>query len=404
MRKTIFVLLAVLSFLSCKDEISVITSKQPGKIVGTVLPKESIATIQLFQGEIIATTTTSNGVFKLSNLAPGNYRLIIKADNFGKQEIENIKVEDGEGNDIGTIKLSKYPYPLISTSPFDGEKNISVPTSSIRFDFSEEISPASLENSFQIEPNVEINDFHSSSRKYFYIYATLDFNTEYKVTIDTNVITEYGEHLEFPVTFTFHTINFMLDRVDYPYFYNSSNDRIDLSFNGVVSETFKEHIFVEPSIPFEIVKQASKSTWISILPSFGWKADTTFSIILKQSLEEVNGATLEKDTSIVFTTPKLKITATSPKENQYYIDTNVVISIQTNYILDEGTIKNAISISPNVNYTTLPYRSSGQTNIRLYPDVLTPATKYTVTVDKSLTDYYGVPLNDNYSFSFTTRE
>ena len=134
MRKTIFILLAVLSLLSCKDEINVITSKQPGKIVGTVLPKESIATIQLLQGEIIATTTTSNGIFKLSNGSPGNYRLIIKADNFGKQEIEDIKVEDGEGNDIGTIKLSKYPYPLISTSPFDGEKNISVPARTIRFE------------------------------------------------------------------------------------------------------------------------------------------------------------------------------------------------------------------------------------------------------------------------------
>jgi len=408
MRKVMFVLLAVLIFISCKDEINVITSKQPGKIVGTVLPKEAIATIQLLQGEIIATTTTSNGVFKLSDVSPGIYRLIIKADNFGKQEIENIEVDDGEGNDIGTIILSKYPFPLVSTSPFDGEKSISAPARSIRFDFSEDISPSSIENSLKIEPNATINEFYVSSKKHFVFYTELNFGIEYKVTLDTNVITEYGVHLEFPISFTFSTINFMLDGVNYPYFSYKNNNPIELYFNGIVSETFEEHIFIEPSIPFEIVKQESRgrraSTRISILPTFGWKADTKFSIIVNQSLEEVNGATLEKDTSIVFATPKLKITKTFPRNNQYYIDTNAVISIETNYMLDEGTIKNATSISPDINVTIIPFPSYGRTNIKLYPDQLTPATKYTVTIDKSLTDYYGVPLNDNYSFSFTTRE
>ncbi len=408
MQKAIFILLVVLSFISCKDEINVITSKQPGKISGTVLPKEAIATIQLLQGEIITTTTTSNGVFKLSNVSPGIYRLIIKADNFGKQKLENIKVEDGEGNDIGTIKLSKYPYPLISTSPFDGEKYISAPTSAIRFDFSDDIYPPSLENSFKIEPNAIINEFYISNKKHFTFYTTLNFDTEYQVTLDTNVITEYGEHLEFPATFSFHTINFMLSRVDYPYFSRDGDDPIELYFNGLVSETFEEYISVKPSIPIVIVKQDNgsryKTSKINILPTFGWKADTTFNIILSQSLEEVNGATLEKDTTIIFTTPELNITATFPRNGEYYIDTNVVISIETNYLLDEGTIKSAVSLSPDANFTVVPYPGFGRTIIRLYPDQLTPATTYTVTIDKSLTDYYGVPLNNNYSFSFTTRE
>jgi len=405
MRKTIFILLTALAFISCKDEINVITSKQPGKIVGTVLPKETIATIQLLQGEIIATTTTSNGVFKLSDVSPGIYRLIIKADNFGKQEIENIEVDDGEGNDIGTIILSKYPFPLVSTSPFDGEKSTSAPASSIRFDFSEDIFPSSIESSFKIEPTATINEFYVSSKKHFVFYTELNFGTEYKVTLDTNVITEYGE---FPATFSFHTINFMLYRVDYPYFSRDGDDPIELYFNGLVSETFEEHISVKPSIPIVIVKQDNRSRYktskINILPTFGWKADTTFSITLSQSLEEVNGATLEKDTTIIFTTPELNITATIPRNGEYYIDTNAVISIETNYLLDEGTIKNAVSLSPDVNFTVVPYPGFGRTIIRLYPDQLMPATEYTVTVNKSLTDYYGVPLNDNYSFSFTTRE
>jgi hypothetical protein len=101
MKKGLFLILILLFSISCKDEINVITSKQPGKIVGTVLPKESIATITLYQGEIIATVKTVNGIFQFEDVQPGIYRITIKTENLGKQYIQNIKVEDGEGNDIG---------------------------------------------------------------------------------------------------------------------------------------------------------------------------------------------------------------------------------------------------------------------------------------------------------------
>ena len=415
MKKTAMLLLILLTFISCKDEINVITSKQPGKIVGTVLPKESVATIQLIQGEIISTTDTDNGIFQFEDVSPGIYRLSIKADNYGKQEIENIKVEDGEGNDIGVIELSKYPYPLTLTTPFDGAKNVSATSTNIRFTFSEEIDPSSVESGFSIEPNVKIIRYYSSSsNKYFYFEAALNFGTQYKVTLDTSVTTIFGEHMEFPSVLNFFTEYFILSSVTYPIIYSNSYDYLSLKFNGVPSENYEESISIDPELTIIATHNTGARyvrdnqyfySGIKIIPVNGWIADTTFSITISKSLKEFNGANLRNDTTITFTTPPLQIIETFPLDGQHFVDTSSSIRIKPNYLLDQGTIQNAVSISPEVNYSLHTTTNNGQTIFYLLQEeTFAPGTNYTVTINKSLTDIYGVPMKKDYSFSFTTKE
>ncbi len=402
MKKLALLILILLSFLSCKDEINVITSKQPGKIIGTVLPRESNATIKLIQGEVISETVTKNGVFKFEDVPPGIYRLSIKAKNFGKQKIEKIKVEDGEGNDIGVIQLSKYPYPLISTTPFDGAINVSAPSGLLRFAFSEGIDPSTLEQGFSIEPKVIIDRIYFSGKRNFSYYTTFNFGTEYKITLDTTVITEYGEHLEFPVAFTFTTLDFGLQDVRYPQFSRYSNYPLDLLFNGELLNNLENLVTVEPDVSVEVLQYGNSG--IRVTPTIGWMADTTINITVSKLLEEINGATLESDTTISFTTPRLKIVETIPSKNQYYVERNSTISVEANYILDESSIKDAISISPNVDFQITTRLRYGRTSFYLYPSQLSANTKYTITIAKSLTDFYGVPLREDYIFSFTTKE
>lgn len=402
MKKLAILLLVFITFVSCKDEINVITSKQPGKIVGTVLPKEAVATVELIQGEIISTTVTNNGIFQFQDVNPGIYRLTIKADDYGKQEIENIRVEDGEGNDIGIIELLKYPYPLRDISPFDGAENISR-TTSLRFEFSENIDPSSFERALTIEPKVITDRIYSTDKNDFRYYTTFNFGTKYEVTLDTTITTEYGEHLEFPYTMTFTTIDFMLDNIRYPDESRNSSNSLYLYFNGEIADNFEHLVTIDPDISAEIELYSPSS--IRVYPYFGWMADTNFNITISESLEEINGATLKSDTTISFTTPKLKIVDTQPSNNQHYIPTYSSILIVANYMLDEESIQNAISITPNVEFDIGTGTSQGSTVIMLFPKTeLSPNTEYTVTIDKSLTDYYGVPLSEDYMFSFTTRE
>ena len=402
MKKSALFILILLSFLACKDEINVITSKQPGKIVGTVLPLESNATIKLIQGEVISETVTQNGVFKFEDVPPGIYRLSIKAENFGKQEIERIKVEDSEGNDIGVIQLSKYPYPLISTSPFDGAINVSTQSSYLQFEFSEDIDLSSLNKSIKVEPKVIIDRIYSSNKKRFSFYTSFKLGTKYEVTLDTNVVTEYGEHLEFPVAFTFTTSDFALYGVRYPQFSRHNNDPLELSFNGELLNNLENMVTVEPNISVEVLQYSSSR--IRVIPTIGWMADKTFNITVSKSLTEVNGATLKKDTTITFTTPELKIIKTFPVDKQSFIDTTSTVIVYSNYLLNEGSIKDAISISPSVDFQIATHTRYGRTEFRLFPSQLSANTKYTITINKSLTDIYGVPLREDYVFSFTTKE
>ncbi len=402
MKKSLVVFLTILTLISCKDEITIVTSKQPGKIVGTVLPKESVATVQLIQGEVISTKATENGLFQFDDISPGIYRLSIKAENYGRQEIKDIKVEDGEGNDIGIIELSKFPYPLVSTTPFDKASNISAQSGSLRFEFSESIDPSSFEQALTIEPETIINRLSFSNNRYVYVYATLNFSTEYKVTLDTNLVTEFGKHLEFPVELNFTTNDFEIERIRYPFISGNDNSPLVIYFNSALSQDVENIISVDPEIPVETTLYGDSG--IKIAPPLGWKADTTFNITVNQSLKEINGATLTRDTVLTFSTPKLKILDTSPINNQYYIDTTAIIQVETNYYLNEGTIKDAVSISPDVDFQIYTYTNYGNSIFRLYPSHLSPNTKYTLTINKSLTDVYGVPLNEDYIFSFTTKE
>ncbi|MCF6268876.1 MAG: Ig-like domain-containing protein [Melioribacteraceae bacterium] len=412
MKNLITLIIVVFLLISCQDEINVITTKQPGKIVGTVLPQESIATIKLIQGEVVSTTTTENGVFTFEDVEPGIYRISIKADNFGKQEIENIKVEDGEGNDIGTIHLSKYPYPLISTSPFDGEVNVN-PFGDMILSFSEKIDPSALESGISIEPNAEIlRRYYSSSNQYFYFDLELNFETEYIVTLDTTITTIYGEPLEFPAIFTFRTNYFALTEVDYPIISSYRYEALSLYFNGGLSENYEESITIEPAIPIMTNLSTNRRyvkrnrvgySGFSILPINGWMADTTFNITVSKNLEEINGANLRKDTTITFTTPSLTVIKSTPVDGAYFRDIYTNIRIETNYLLDQGTIQNAVSISPNVEYVIQTQVYNNRTIIYLNPNnTLAPETEYTFTLNTSLTDIYGVNLREDYILTFNT--
>jgi Bacterial Ig-like domain len=301
------------------------------------------------------------------------------------------------------IELSKFPYPLLSTSPTDGTINNSTNYSNIQFNFSEKIDPASIQQAFNVTPKVTIDRFYYSTKKYFIFNTSFKLGTEYTVTLDTSLVSEYGEHLEFPASFSFKTENFKIEYINYPYSSYYSNAEITLRFNGVVNKNQKNLISIEPNIPIDYVEYSSNN--ILIRPNFGWQADTTFNITISKYFKEVNGATLENDTIISFTTPELQISKTRPTNGQNFINTESNIQIETNFILDENTIKDAINITPSINFDLTTYSNNGRTHFLIYPNQpFFSNTKYTVTINKSLTDYYGVPLSEEYNFSFTTKE
>ncbi|MGC9363288.1 MAG: hypothetical protein ACP5FZ_01825 [Fidelibacterota bacterium] len=69
--KKCLILIAVLFLVSCQPEINVIISKEPGMISGVVVPADVEATVELYQGTLVAETVTdAGGVFVFTDVDP----------------------------------------------------------------------------------------------------------------------------------------------------------------------------------------------------------------------------------------------------------------------------------------------------------------------------------------------
>ena len=407
MVKTIFLLASLLMLYSCEKNITVTLEKEPGSIVGIVLPANVQATVELYYGQLIETTTTDeNGYFMFQDVSPGTYTLRVRADNYGTQEREGIHVLEGEGYDVGTIELSPLPYPVSYISPFNGQKNVSMHLGygTIVVYFNKEMDSESLKNALQIEPAVNDLEIEIRSRGYTALTAngTFKFNTTYIVSVDTTAKTNTGERLEFPLTSTFTTENFRITSVSFNYdaYYTSS---VNFSFNGIIDEDeFLNKLTISPPVfIYTSTYQSYDYNRISLSPIVSWIPDTIH-FFIDGTLQEIGGAYLENDTSFTITMPDLQVIETSPYDNQHFVSINSSISIRMNYVIDEGTIPSSMSITPSVGFGIGTAVHSNKSYITLYPDSLIGNTEYKVDISTALKDYYGGNLKEPYSFSFVT--
>jgi hypothetical protein len=125
-------------------------------------------------------------------------------------------------------------------------------------------------------------------------------------------------------------------------------------------------------------------------------------IIINGNLQEVGGATLIQDTSFTFKVPPLKVVNTVPYRDQHFVSTETSINVRMNNILDESSIKSAVSIIPQTGYSISTLTRPGYTQFTLDPDSLKSNTEYTVLISNTLKDYYGGNFNQDYTLSFKT--
>ena len=156
--KLLFLLtLIVFILISCNDDINVTLEKEPGTLYGRVLPLNINSRADLYQGTLLKTANTDNdGYFTFSDLNPGGYLLKATADNYGTTE-SKVKIEDGEGYDMGTIELLNFPFPISDIQPYDGATDVAnhFNRARIYIYMSKSVNTQDFENAFSISPAVE---------------------------------------------------------------------------------------------------------------------------------------------------------------------------------------------------------------------------------------------------------
>ncbi len=395
----------VLILFSCNDDVNVTLEKEPGTLYGRVLPLNINSQAELYQGTLIKTADTDNdGYFTFSGLNPGAYRIKVKADNYGTVE-SKVYIEDGEGNDMGTIELTNLPYPLSSITPYDGATGVNNDFNNARVDiyFTKNVNHESFINALSILPTVEGLTITNSGSRFSSarIEGKFKFDQLYTIELDTTLVTQSGEHLEFPLVSTFTTEKLKI----YDFYYYQNTDLayfpIRLRFNGEIDASALDHILIEPDIPVELT--LSSNRYIDIIPALAWPCDTTIAITAKGTLSDITGSSLGNDTTFTINMPQLRIVSTDPYHDQRFINTYDDINIIFNNIIDQSTLENAISIVPNVNYDIYTPFYTGQSRVYLQPDSLQSNTEFTVTVDTTLKGYYWGHLKEPYIFKFYTK-
>jgi hypothetical protein len=395
--------------ISCTDDAVTIV-KEPGILTGIILPLDVNAKAKLVQGDSEKISEVeANGKFQIKNIDPGVYTFVASANNFGSVKRENIKIEDGEGFEIGTIELDTIPYPLIGFYGLTSSRSrYYVKESYISLRFSKFMNITTLENSITISPEVKNWEISTNSSledftSYYYIFGEFEDGIEYTVELDSSCETYWGEKLEFPYTYKIkQSIDpFIITEIDTGRIENS-HSRINISFSKSIQDNFNDFISIEPYIA--LINSNSNDRNISYIPVNSWIPDTQFNLTISNLLEDKEGNKLGTDTTISFTTPPLQILATSPIDQQILFSELNSIRIMLNFMIDTQTFltEECITIEPAIEFTKGLISSFSRPQLGLFFEEVEAKTEYTVTINTKLKDYWGKNLKELYIFKFKT--
>ena len=84
---------------------------------GASVPNATVTATNTETGIVRTTTTTSDGLYRFDNLAPGIYDVTMNVGGFNKAEAKNIKVQVGEQRDVNfNLELAGQQQSVVVTS------------------------------------------------------------------------------------------------------------------------------------------------------------------------------------------------------------------------------------------------------------------------------------------------
>ncbi len=423
-----------------------------GNIVGKVMQKESGAKVIVNQEIPIDSTVIdpADGSFRLENLPVGNYDLTIRAEHFRTYTLSNVQVKGAGTTFIGVIDLSTIPDLVAEHYPKDQDEivyNNRFAQLTIAMTFTRPMDRASVEAAFSTDPPTEgifywgiytqapswsyFEDAfknragfepgatittYSKITSFTYRVAQKDSYTDttYRVTLSTAAKDTAGNHLRFPLEFSFRTIQSG----------STLNGIQTLPFNGDVDVDLISTNGIQILFPRNM-NQASTEAAITMTPDveriYIWPqknqltiytggpflADTTYSIRIDSTAEDLDGIGLGRPFSFSFSTAPVRLKSTRPQNGELFVEFRPNITMWFNTYMVKSSVQAAFSISPQVQGSFswgTGHSTYDKTAITFTPaTALQPNTKYTVTLDTAAMDLFGSKMKEPYTFSFVTR-
>jgi len=421
-----------------------------GDLVGKVLQKSSSAIVIVSQVAPIDSVAINpqDGSFVFRDLRIGNYDVTIRSNNYRIYFRSNVAIQGGGITYIGDIDLSTVPdlvdrhYPenngeivydwrygriavsILFTHPMD---RLSVQNAFSTNPPSEGIfiwgnyTQAPLRTIFAdpqsggFDPGATITTFskitsvtYSMSKKDSFV------DTVYTVTLSTGAHDTLGNHLRFPLRFSFRTVQ------SYTTIYGIQTSPVhgDVNVeplnNSGINITFPRRM--DPASTEAATTVRPPMTTLFLWPEGNvlriytggpFLSDTTITVRIDSTARDLDGIRLGMIFTLQFRTAPFQIRYTSPTNAQLFVSLSQSISIGFNSFVTLSSVQPAFSIMPVIP-GSFSYRGNYPYEIPSEV-VFTPSTqyqtntKYTVTISTGVRDLYGVPMKSPYTFSFVTR-
>lgn len=446
--------------LACTKTVEKIISPESekdsdkGSIVGLVKQSDSQALVVVRQAVPLDTVRIdpATGQFRIEKLTPGNYDLSIKAAGYGTCWVRGITVSRGAVSWVGEIALARVPDLVSAFYPADQSEVVFDKSSSqlsISIAFNTEMDRESVEKAFRTDPPTEglffwgyyatietptyfwneaswadkaRNDAgttittYSKVKAFTYRMSRKDCwtDTTYRVTLATGAKDTAGTPLEFPLTFSFSTVQSATTQNTIQTSPEHGDDQVDPLGYSSLTMTFPRRM--DQASVESALTLAPKTDFVCIWPAAQqlriytggplW-CGTHYEVSLAGSARDLDGVELGAPYSFSFATQPFQVERTTPANGETFVSRTTRLIFQFNTWVSLSPVTRAITIEPAVKGSFVRGYENGQGTpkdmITFIPgDLLAANTKYTVSVAASASDLHGTPMPAAYRFVFIT--
>lgn len=343
------------------------------------------------------------------NLLPGTAYII---------ELDT-QVQDTAGNHLTqpfSFSFTTVGVSIERFSPPDGQTDVGTDIY-IYIYFTTVMNRQSVEDAFSIDPQTSGSfewDESPKSRKkvlegsadrlWFKPDGFLKTSTLYTVTLDTTAQDTSGVGISESLQFSFTTEDLKI-RSTYPrdgYTGLRTTSRISVCFNTMINKASAEEAFsTSPPVVGDFIWRNDLTCFDFVSRSGYLAANTTYQVKIDTTASDLYDDHLSETFQFSFTTEEISL-INLPYDNSTGISTSTDIRVSFNTAMNPESVMNAFSSTPdmegNFNWSMLR-------QFTFNPDqILASNTLYTVVIDTSAMDAYGIKLTNSYSFSFTTAE
>ncbi len=187
---------------------------------------------------------------------------------------------------------------------------------------------------------------------------------------------------------------------------NMAGQPIIINFNQRMDTgSVESALSISPAFKYSVVWDNSDSTAI-IQSHIPLDANTDYTVTVGETATSADGVQLKGEYQFSFITGIMGqpvVLGTMPNKGQSNIPSSHPIRVVFDRPMDVQSVEALLSISPDIDYTTNWYEANMVLEL-VSASPLATNTTYTITIESGALSSFGLPLEDDFKFSFSTSD